>query len=197
MINDIKKLQKVINVVKPPRNWRFQVFILIGVLLGLIFYIFHISNAVSYLSDNPEACINCHVMTPGYATWQRGSHGKVANCNDCHVPQDNFLRKYLFKASDGLRHATMFTLRMEPQVIRIKQAGKNAVQENCIRCHKNQIHPVSYRAISNRSVADQHEGNYCWNCHRETPHGKIKGLSSTPIARVPKLNPAVPDWIKN
>ena len=32
---------------------------------------------------------------------------------DGHVPHDSFIRKYYFKASDGLRHATIFTLRKE------------------------------------------------------------------------------------
>ena len=83
-----------------------------------IIHVLNISNAASYLSNDPITCVNCHVMYPEYATWERGSHGRVATCNDCHVPQDNFIRKYAFKASDGFRHASMFTFRMEPQVIR-------------------------------------------------------------------------------
>ena len=123
-------------------------------------------------------------MNPQYATWERGSHGKVATCNDCHVPQDNLVRKYWFKANDGVRHATYFTMKWEPQVIRIKDAGKKAVQENCIRCHTNQIHPIALRSINNNNVEDQTE-KFCWDCHRETPHGKVHSLSSTPYVRVP------------
>jgi cytochrome c nitrite reductase small subunit len=134
-------------------------------------------------------------MAPQFATWERGSHGKVTVCNDCHVPQDNFINKYLFKASDGLRHSFMFTFRLEPQVIQIKSAGKKAVQQNCIRCHLNVIHPVSLRAISAKQIIDV-EDRYCWDCHRETPHGRVNSLSSTPFARIPVKTPIIPDWMK-
>ncbi|KAF0150803.1 MAG: cytochrome c nitrite reductase membrane subunit NrfH [Ignavibacteria bacterium] len=188
-------LKKLVFKIIPPDRWRVPVLITFGIFFGLGFYIVYISNAASYLSDNPKTCVNCHVMTPQYATWERGSHGKVATCNDCHVPQDNLIRKYWFKANDGLRHATYFTMRWEPQVIRIKQAGKDAVQENCIRCHSNLIHPVALRAINNRNVQDQTE-KYCWDCHRETPHGRVHSLSSTPHAIVPQLKPVVPEWLE-
>lgn len=185
-----------INKFLPPPRWQFPVIVLTGILTGLLFYILYISNAVSYLSDKPETCINCHIMIPQYATWQNSSHGRFTSCNDCHVPQDNIIRKYLFKASDGLRHATIFTLRAEPQVIQIKEAGKMAVQENCVRCHSNVIHPVSLRGLGANPIHENGE-RFCWDCHREVPHGRVHSLSSTPYAQVPGLNKAVPDWIDN
>jgi cytochrome c nitrite reductase small subunit len=179
----------------PPKQWKYPVIILLGIFSGLGLYVLHISNALSYLSDNPKTCVNCHVMYPQYATWERGSHSRGVTCNDCHVPQNNFIEKYLFKATDGLRHATYFTMRWEPQVIQIKDAGKRAVQDNCIRCHSNLIHPLSLRPINNKNVEDQTD-RYCWDCHRETPHGRVHSLSSTPYARVPQLKPTVPDWLE-
>lgn len=179
----------------PPDQWKLPVIILLGIFVGLGFYVIHISNAASYLSDDPKICVNCHVMYPQYATWERGSHGRVATCNDCHVPHNNVFSKYLFKAQDGLRHATYFTMRWEPQVITIKEAGKKAVQANCVRCHSNLIHPIGLRAINNNSVEDQ-TGKYCWECHRETPHGRVNSLSSTPYASVPQLEPAIPQWLQ-
>lgn len=187
-------LKKIFLMLSPPQKWRFMVIIVLGIFVGLGLYVFHISNAVSYLSDAPETCTNCHVMNSYYATWQHGSHSKVATCNDCHVPQDNFVRKYWFKANDGLRHATYFTMRWEPQVIQIKQAGREVVQENCVRCHTDLIHPIALRSINNRSVEEQTE-KVCWDCHRETPHGKVNSLSSAPYARVPQLKASVPEWI--
>lgn len=189
-------MNNVIDKIKPPPNWRVPVLLSTGILAGLFFFILHIGRATSYLSDNPEACVNCHVMTPQYATWERSSHARVTVCNDCHVPHDNIISKYFFKASDGLRHSFMFTFRLEPQVIQIKQAGKNAVQKNCIRCHTEVIHPVSIRAISNQKIQEDGDG-YCWDCHREVPHGRVNSLSSTPYARVPVLTSPVPEWIES
>lgn len=187
--------KKILARLIPPDRWKLPVIIMLGIFFGLGFYVVYISNAISYLSDDPKTCVNCHVMYPQYATWERGSHGRVATCNDCHVPQNNFINKYWFKANDGLRHATYFTMRWEPQVIQIKEAGKNAVQENCIRCHTNLVHPISLRAINNKSVQDQTE-KFCWDCHRETPHGRIHSLSSTPYANVPQLKPSIPEWLE-
>lgn len=189
------RLKRLLTIFRPPREWRFVVTILLGIFVGLLLFVLHAARATSYLSDDPKACVNCHVMAPQYATWERGSHGRFTTCNDCHVPQDNFLNKYLFKASDGLRHSYMFTFRLEPQVIRIKNAGKKAVQQNCIRCHSNIIHPISLRAISAKSIIEKEE-RYCWDCHRETPHGRVNSLSSTPYARVPVKSPIVPAWIE-
>lgn len=188
-------MKKVIDKIKPPPKWRLPVLFSLGIITGLFFFIVHVARATSYLSDKPEACVNCHVMAPQYATWERSNHGRFTVCNDCHVPQDNIFKKYYFKATDGLRHSYMFTFRLEPQVIRIHEAGRNAVQQNCIRCHIETIHPVSVRAISNQKIQEEGDG-YCWDCHREVPHGRVNSLSSTPYARVPVLTSPVPEWIE-
>ncbi len=90
----------------------------------------------------------------------------------------------------------MFTFRLEPQVIKIKDAGKEAVQANCIRCHDNTIHPISNRGYETGNRSIDIEGVYCWDCHRDVPHGRVNSLSSTPDAKVPGLTPVVPDWLK-
>ena len=49
------------------------------------------------------------------------------------------INKYFFKAKDGMRHAAIFTARAESQTIFIKEAGRDVVQNNCIRCHNKLI----------------------------------------------------------
>ncbi|MFA6233170.1 MAG: cytochrome c nitrite reductase small subunit [Bacteroidota bacterium] len=188
-------MKRLIHFFIPPPEWRLPVFVVLGLLGGLGALVLYVSNAVSYLSNDPRACVNCHVMTPQYATWQRGSHGRATTCNDCHVPHDNIIRTYAFKASDGLRHATMFTLRMEPQVIQIKDDGITVVQENCIRCHSDLVHEVSAGSLTAMN-ARAGEGLLCWQCHREVPHGRVNSLASTPYARVPRLGPIAPEWLR-
>ncbi|PWE00708.1 cytochrome c nitrite reductase small subunit [Marinilabilia rubra] len=189
------KKPKIIRWLIPPDPWKFPVIILLGIFTGLGAFVFHISKAPSYLSDKPETCVNCHIMAPQYATWNHSSHREWATCNDCHVPQDNVFSHYYFKAKDGMRHATMFTFRLEPQVIFIKQSGKDVVHQNCKRCHEelitdarlSTVHPKMNRHINNR---------YCTDCHREVPHGRVNSLSSVPNARVPLPESPVPDWLK-
>lgn len=169
--------------------------VLLAILAGLVLYLFYISRAYSYLSDDPQACVNCHIMAPQYATWVHSSHRERAHCNDCHVPHDNFLVKYYFKAKDGLRHATVFTLRNEPQVIFIREEGREVVQDNCIRCHSDLITNERIMAYNTRFHHERTERE-CWECHRETPHGRVNSLSSVPYARVPVTGSAVPQWLK-
>jgi cytochrome c nitrite reductase small subunit len=190
----LKVVKNIFYFFFPPDNWQFPVMLVSAVFLGIASFTFYISNAPSYLSDKPETCINCHVMYPQYATWQHSSHCRVATCNDCHVPHTSTFRKYFFKASDGLRHSLWFTMRWEPQVIHIKDAGVNVVQENCIRCHSDLVDMVSLVTVT----GDNHnEGNgkLCWDCHRDVPHGTVGSLSSAPNALVPILETPVPDWI--
>lgn len=191
----MKFLKSLYLALLPPPQWRLPVMFLLAVITGLGLAILRISNATTYLSDDPGACINCHVMTTQYASWQHSSHGRSVTCNDCHVPHDNVIRKYYFKATDGLRHATIFTFRAEPEVIMIKEAGQKVVQENCIRCHGDLVSEVSIGNITKES-ASHGAGKLCWDCHRETPHGRVNSLSATPFARVPGVTPVFPEWLQ-
>ncbi|GAB4125225.1 MAG: cytochrome c nitrite reductase small subunit [Fimbriimonadaceae bacterium] len=155
----------------------------VGAFLGMGIYVAQISHATSYLSDDPEACINCHIMTPTYASWKHSSHANVATCNDCHVPHDSVLQKYLFKAMDGARHSTIFTLRREPQVLRARPEAKHVIQANCMRCHESNLDRVASHKTFERS---------CVDCHREVPHGRVNSLSATPNAAVPLQSPVIP-----
>ena len=109
--------------------------LLAGIIFGLGAYLVYVSTAYSYLSDDPKVCVNCHVMGPYYATWQHSSHKMVATCNDCHVPHNNILNKYFFKAKDGLRHSYIFTMRKEPQAMQAIAASQEVIYDNCVRCH--------------------------------------------------------------
>ncbi len=181
-------------MILPPVEWRLPYVLTLAVAAGLAMVIVVISKAPSYLSDRPEVCMNCHVMRTAYSSWQHGSHREVATCVDCHVPHNNIVSKYLFKAQDGLRHSFMFTFRLEPQVIRIAQAGINAVQENCKRCHATQVQFTALRDATGKG-ARHGDNRLCWECHRTVPHMQAASLSASPYARVPKLSHVVPEWL--
>ncbi len=192
----MRKIKKILLFLKPPANWFIAVNILSAAFLGLFLYAAYISNAVSYLSDSPITCINCHVMRSAYATWQHSSHREVAGCNDCHVPHDNVISKYYFKAKDGLRHATMFTMRAEPQVIKMHEDGQKVVQKNCQQCHAQLNERVGLADKTYNDVVCD-DSKLCWECHREVPHGRIHGLDAAPFSRVPLLESAVPHWLRD
>ncbi|MDQ8202925.1 cytochrome c nitrite reductase small subunit [Pelagicoccus sp. SDUM812003] len=180
----------------PSPAWRLPLILSTAILLGLGCVLLRVSNATSYLSDEPSACVNCHIMNPQYATWERGSHARVATCNDCHVPHDNLANKYYFKAKDGLRHAFMFTFHMEPQVIKVHEPGMGVVQQNCIRCHENLLNHTPNMMVTFEESQAGH-GKLCWDCHSETPHGSVNSLSATEFARTPDLDSVMPEWMQN
>lgn len=178
----------------PPDQWKLPVLLAAGIFAGLAIFSFYISDAPAYLGNKPKTCVNCHIMAPQYVTWYHSSHREKTNCNDCHVPHNNIINKYFFKAKDGLRHATIFTLRKEPQVIFIKEASKEIVHHNCIRCHSGLITDSKLLAY-NRETHEFRMNRKCWECHRETPHGRVNSLSSVPYARVPLPGPVAPEWL--
>ncbi len=158
---------------------RIPALILLGAVCGMGLLLFQISKATSYLSSESETCMNCHVMTDAYLSWKHSSHAQHAVCNDCHVPHTSLPREYAFKAHDGLRHAAIFTLHWEPQSIRLSEGAIPVVQENCLRCHEPRLAEVS--------ACRYQEGDLrCWDCHRETPHGRVHSLSASPDAMRPR-----------
>jgi len=104
-------------------------FILAVLMFG---YLVNASKALSYLSKDPLACINCHVMNTQYATWQHSSHRTSASCVECHLPTESIVDKYLAKAKDGWNHSVAFTMNSYEHNIQISEDGANRVQANCI-----------------------------------------------------------------
>ncbi len=173
----LSRLGSLLGLTFLARPWRIAVYALVGLALGLAIVIARISNASSYLSNSPQTCINCHVMTDAYASWQRGSHGGVTVCVDCHVPHDNPVAKIAYKSTDGLKHSAVFTMRAEPQVLRLSAQAVPVVQANCLRCHADQMGMVRVAGSGERA---------CWHCHNNI-HGSVHSLSASPRALRPQL----------
>ncbi len=167
------------------KNSKFLVYstlFVFAIAIGMFIYVINASKALSYLSSDPKACINCHVMNTQYATWQHSSHGQRATCVECHLPTDSFLAKYLAKAKDGWNHSVAFTLNTYDNTIVISEDGAKRVQKNCISCHKSITSTLvsnsdNYHSFENPNVET---GRKCWSCHKSVPHGKVRGLSTTP-----------------
>ncbi len=180
-----------------PQQFILPLFILGGVIVGLGGYSVYMSRAYSYLSDDPAACINCHIMTPYYQSWNHSSHAQWATCNDCHVPHNNIISKYAFKAKDGLYHSAVFTAKAEPQVIRPRDESYGVIMNNCIRCHTQLNTEFVKTGMIEYCEVKEGKGKACWDCHTQVPHSKVSNLSSSPNAIVPLPASPVPDWLKN
>lgn len=135
----------------------------IGALLGLGVYTFQYAEGLSYLSNDPNACMNCHVMREHYDSWTRSSHHAVASCNDCHVPH-HVPATYLTKMENGWNHSKKFTLQNFKEPIRIRPANLVKLQENCVQCH----HIAVSEIVAHREV--QRGQARCTTCHRSVGH---------------------------
>jgi cytochrome c nitrate reductase, small subunit len=174
--------------------------ILSGVIVGLGGLFFYLLRMQTYLiGDDPAACVNCHIMTPYYATWAHSSHGRDATCNDCHVPHSSLAAKYLFKGMDGMKHVAYFVTKSERQAIMAEEASAEVIMDNCIRCHKELNTRVVRTGRIDYMEAQRGAGKACWDCHREVPHGGMNTLSSTPNAetQTPIPSSPVPQWLQN
>jgi len=160
---------------------------------GLFLYLLRVH---TYLGDDPAACVNCHIMTPFYATWFHSSHARDATCNDCHVPHENVIKKYAFKGMDGMRHVAAFLTKSEDQVIQANEASSTVIMNNCIRCHTQLTTEFVKDGRADYMLAQAGEGKVCWDCHRDVSHGGQNSLSATRDAIVPLPSSPVPDWLK-
>ena len=154
----------------PARSKLLMVLALVfGVMLGVGGFTFRYAEGLSYLSADPSACRNCHIMQPQYDSWVKSSHHGVAVCVDCHLPHD-FVGKYLAKAENGYHHSRGFTFQDFHEPIMIKQKNAAILQANCQRCHADLTHELLTGATR---PGDEVR---CVHCHQSAGHGDTVGL---------------------
>jgi cytochrome c nitrite reductase small subunit len=170
--------EKITPTPSPARWWqtRWQgmtvagilVAIFVGVAIGQSAYTFRYAEGLSYLSADPKACVNCHIMQSQYDGWQKASHHSVALCVDCHLPHD-FIGKYYTKAENGYWHSKGFTFQDFPEPIVMRDVSRRILQHNCLHCHEDFVHDVL-------SVPGDERELDCIHCHRTVGHGDSVGL---------------------
>lgn len=139
--------------------------VLLGLSLGLGIFTFHYAQGFSYLSTNPKACANCHVMQEHYDSWQKSSHHAVATCADCHMPH-SFFSKYWVKAENGFLHSLKFTLQNYKNPIQIRESSLKVLNASCLHCHEDLVDAIE--GHTSRSV--DLELRSCTRCHFSVGH---------------------------
>ena len=89
---------------------RFAVAIgvVLGLLLGLGGYTFIYARGGSYLTNDPKACANCHVMREQFEGWQRSSHRASPSATTA-TRRTTSIGKYVTKGINGFWHSFYFT----------------------------------------------------------------------------------------
>ena len=150
--------------------------VVIGAAAGLGIYTFAYARGWSYMTNDPEACANCHVMNEQYDGWLKASHRSVATCNDCHTPH-NFVGKYYTKAKNGFWHSFYFTTQSFPEPIRATASSRKITEAACRRCHE---------AIVQAMGTPAHAGSTdisCIRCHGSVGHMELSATSAGPESR--------------
>lgn len=140
---------------------------MLGFGFGAGGYIFVYARGASYLSDDPAACANCHIMNEQYDGWLKAGHHTVATCNDCHTPAA-LIPKYLTKMENGYHHSKAFTLQNFPEPIRIREKNAKILQESCLRCHAEMVSELVEHRVDRGSRAPD-----CVRCHTDVGHGPV------------------------
>ena len=138
--------------------------VLIGTSLGVGAYTFVYARGYSYLTNNPAACANCHIMQDHFDAWTRASHRAVAVCNDCHTPP-GFLPKYITKAQNGFWHSFYFTTGRYPDPLRITPRNARVTETACRTCHGELTESID---VGPRGTAGTRVP--CAACHSEVGH---------------------------
>ena len=136
----------------------------VGVLAGVGVFTFGYAKGLSYLSPDPRACVNCHIMNEQYSAWLKSGHRHAATCVECHLPASG-LAKWVAKADHGFRHSVAFTLQNFKEPIEITPHDRVLAQENCLRCHGDFVQAVHTSPGPTGRELD------CMHCHAGAGHG--------------------------
>ena len=131
----------------------------VGATAGLGAYTFAYARGYSYITNDPQACANCHIMRGHYDAWTRASHRAVAVCNDCHTPP-GLIPKYATKVRNGFWHSFYFTTGRFPDPIRITARNHRVTETACRKCHAEITAAIDPGAA----------GLSCTKCHNDVGH---------------------------
>ncbi|MSS73188.1 MAG: cytochrome c nitrite reductase small subunit [Candidatus Latescibacteria bacterium] len=134
----------------------------IGLAAGVGGYTFIYARGASYMTNDPAACANCHIMGDHFDAWVKSSHRAVAVCNDCHTPP-GLVGKYAAKASNGFWHSFAFTSGRFPDPLRIKPHNREITEQACRKFHQEIVEAIDARHQGAGQIG-------CIRCHLSVGH---------------------------
>ncbi len=153
---------RILGIVVPAGTLSIILMTLVGMCSGIGAFTFGYARGASYLSNDPQSCINCHVMQDHFDSWQKSTHRHVAVCNDCHLPH-SFPGNLITKADNGFFHSLAFTFENFHEPIQIKPRNRRVTQGTCLHCHSDVVHQM-LPAESNGEMLS------CIHCHNDVGH---------------------------
>jgi cytochrome c nitrite reductase small subunit len=134
----------------------------LGLAAGVGGYTFIYARGVAYLTNDPAACANCHIMREHFEGWIKSTHRIAAVCNDCHTPP-GILAKYTTKASNGFWHSFAFTSGRFPEPLRINPHNRDIAERACRECHRDIVEAIDGPHQTSGRLS-------CIRCHAAVGH---------------------------
>jgi cytochrome c nitrite reductase small subunit len=145
------------------------VAVCVGLVAGIGGYTFVYARGSSYLTNDPAACANCHIMRDHFAAWTRSSHANVAACNDCHTPPGT-IAKYMTKAENGFWHSFYFTTGTYADPLRITPRNVDVTERACRNCHAELTESIEPIRASVATGFAHDDRTSCIRCHDRVGH---------------------------
>jgi cytochrome c nitrite reductase small subunit len=162
------KTTQPVGLVRPPSKTTMLLAIVIaltvGTAAGIGGYTFVYAKGASYLSNDPRACANCHIMQDHLDGWIKSSHRSAATCNDCHTPA-GLIPKYYTKADHGFFHSLAFTTGKFHEPIQMKERSRRVTENACRKCHQDIVHDME-------AITTLGETLSCIRCHAGVGHAE-------------------------
>ena len=145
------------------RRIRLVIAIFIGAFLGTGSFTFFYADGHSYLTNDPTACANCHIMQNHLDAWNKSTHRAVATCNDCHAPHGSLISKLWVKGLNGFNHSLAFTTGRFDEPLRITPRNRAVTEGTCRYCHAAMVHSIDTTTESDDMMS-------CIRCHGNVGH---------------------------
>lgn len=156
-----RKIKRATHLTRLLAVW---IALVVGAAVGIGTYTFAYAKGASYLTNDPNACANCHVMREHLDAWIKSSHRSVATCNDCHTPP-GVVPKYFTKAEHGFFHSLAFTTGNFHEPIEIKERSRRVTEGACRKCHQDIVHDIEAVKTAEGALS-------CIRCHSNVGHPK-------------------------
>lgn len=156
-----------------PHAMTITLAVLTGIVLGVSTYTFIYAKGYSYISNDPSACTNCHVMRGYYDGWAKSTHHSSATCNDCHTPH-NLAAKWAVKTSNGFFHSFAFTSGRFPDAIQIKSRSLDVTEGACRNCHQDLVQAINGPHAHGSGIS-------CIHCHPSVGHSETMAYAPTAL----------------
>ncbi len=157
-------MKLLMNTKKRVPLWFVGILLLSAIPVGIGLYLFIYAKGYSYLTNDPQTCMNCHVMRDQFSSWNKASHHTIASCQDCHM-SGSLPNKIKIKISNGFWHSWAFTTVRFKEPIQIKLHNLKIVENSCLSCHDALLKASNMGEHQNKNIS-------CLQCHRDVGHVK-------------------------